>query len=100
MELNLFHIEEIVLDALQNLIRRQKGGCLTFTAKYIARLAGLNTKPVTLTLISYVLKKLEREGLIGVYKRSKKTTKYIITCNSPLWKALKEGKNISIRIIQ
>ena len=82
-------IERKTIEALAELIRRQKGGCLTFTCKHLARLAGLDTKPVTLTLIREVIEELRRRGWLEIYKISSHGIKYKITCKSPAWKILK-----------
>jgi len=82
-------IERKTIEALAELIRRQKGGCLTFTSKRLALLAGLDTKPVTLSLIKYVIEELRSRGWLEIYKVSSHGTKYIITCRSPAWKILK-----------
>ena len=87
-----FEIERIVLETLQDMIKQTRGTCLTFTPKKIALKAGLSTKPVTLTLVDYVLQGLMEKGLINFYKKGWHGKKYIIHNTSPLWIKVKEGE--------
>lgn len=90
MFLEFSNLGRIVVDALMQMIRETKGNCLTFYPKKVAMKAGLSTKPVTLSVVNYFLKELEKEGLIERYKmRGAKRVYYIIYSSSPLWKKAK-----------
>ncbi len=83
------NIEEIALRALMELIMNTKGSCLTFTPKKVAIKAGLDTKPVTLTVVKYVIEKLREKGLVEIWSSSRRM-RYIITRESPLWQEAKK----------
>jgi len=76
------------------MIKRTRGTCLTFTPKKVAKVAGLDTKPVTLSVVKYVIEKLRPLG-IDIYKTSSHGVKYIIHNTSPLWQKAKESEVIS-----
>ncbi|MHC1627269.1 MAG: hypothetical protein ACXQTI_00335 [Candidatus Nezhaarchaeales archaeon] len=84
-------IEKKTLKALTELVCSSRGNCITFTCKKLAKMAGLSTKPVTLTLVREVLEELRRQGLITIYKKSRHSVKYMLTKDSPLWKLLEQG---------
>ena len=86
-----FEIERIVMETLQDMIRRTRGTCMTFTPKKIAKRAGLSTKPVTLSIVDHVLQTLSEKGLIQFYHKGWHGKKYIIHNTSPLWIKVKEG---------
>jgi len=88
MEPKYGDIERCVYDAVCALIRRARGTCRTFTPKQVARVARLSTKPVTLSVIRYILEKMVREGQIQLYKKGR-TYRYIVYNTSPLWKKVK-----------
>ncbi|MCD6509205.1 MAG: hypothetical protein J7L11_02280 [Thermoprotei archaeon] len=85
------NVEEVALRALIELIANTKGSCMTFTPKKVAIQAGLDTKPVTLTVVKYVLEKLRKEGLVKVW-RSSRRMRYMVTKESPLWQEAKKLK--------
>ena len=84
-------VVRIALEAVSELIIKARGSCVTFTPKRIARLAGLDTKPVTLSVVKYVLERLRSKGLIDIWD-SKRRTRYIVTKESPLWKMIRNRK--------
>ena len=84
-------VERGTLEALARLIRSARGSVVTFTCKRLAKMAGLSTKPITLTLVREVLEQLRREGLLSIYRISSHGIKYMITRDSPLWRYIKAG---------
>ncbi|RLF17619.1 MAG: DNA-binding protein [Thermoprotei archaeon] len=81
-------VERIAVEAVSYLIAKARGSCVTFTPKRVAQVAGLDTKPVTLSVVKYVLEKMRSRGLISIWD-SKRKTRYIVTKDSPLWKIVK-----------
>uniref|UniRef100_A0A7C4BAQ4 DNA-binding protein n=1 Tax=Thermofilum pendens TaxID=2269 RepID=A0A7C4BAQ4_THEPE len=88
---NYNEFSALVLNTLLEMIRRTKGGLVTFNPKKIAVLAGIDTHPVILTLVKDVLEGLRERGLINIAGKSKHGVKYSVTKNSPLWALAKEG---------
>ena len=85
--MDMYSIEEIenkVLNALQELINESKGTCVTFTPKRIAKLGGLSTKPVMLTLVREFLDELVKFGFLEHYKVNSKRKVYMVTSKSEL----------------
>ena len=88
-------IGRLVYEAVERLIYMARGSCRTFTPKQVAKAAGLDTKPVTLTVVRYFLEEMRKKGLIDLYRIRRggqgngSVYRYIITRESPLWKLVK-----------
>ncbi|RLF25087.1 MAG: hypothetical protein DRN15_00045 [Thermoprotei archaeon] len=85
-------LEQLTIRALVSMIRETKGTCITVTPKKVALKAGLDAKPITLTVVRYVLDRLLELGWLRVWKTSRRI-KYIITKESPLWTEAKSARN-------
>jgi len=88
-----YNIEELVLVALQNLVRRQKGGCVTFTPKMLAKELGLPLKPQIWVAITEILHRLG----IPVYKINSHEKRFILTCRDWIWQLAKQGDLIKLK---
>ena len=86
--------------ALQELVKQSRGNCITFTPKKIAKHAGLDTKPVTLTQIRCLLEELRRQGLLELWKNSTHYKKYMLHKKSPLWRLLEEKPEKLIEVLK
>lgn len=92
---NYNEFSALVVNAMLDMIRRTKGSLVTFNAKKVAVLAGIDTHPVVLTLVKDVIERLREKGLVTVFGKSKHGIKYAIHRDSPLWSLAKEGFTIS-----
>jgi len=97
-------VEQVTLRAIMEIIASAKGTCVTFTPKKVAIKAGLDTKPVTLTVVKSYIEELREKGLVKVwgtrwkYYRTRKGRvrrpyihRYIVTRESPLWQEAKKA---------
>ncbi|RLF23101.1 MAG: hypothetical protein DRN15_07135 [Thermoprotei archaeon] len=73
-----------VIDALQRLLAKHRGNSAVFRPKDIAKILDLPQNGYYYGLVNQYLRVLEERGYIEVYK-NKKSVKYMITRNSPLW---------------
>lgn len=85
----MYNIEELVEKAVLLMIRNTRGQCLTFTPKKVAKFAKLDTKPVTLSVVRWVIENRLTPHGIRIYKRSSHGVKYIVDSTSPLWNKAK-----------
>jgi len=81
-------IEDVIYRAILEMIANARGSCVTFTCKKVAKRARLDTKPVTLTVVRYVIDKLLEEGMVEYWSRGRRT-KFIVHSTSPLWSIAK-----------
>jgi len=86
-----------VILTLIDMIRRTKGGMITFNSKKIAVLAGIESHPVVLTLIKDVLERLKERGYVEEVGRTKHGVKFSVTRESPLWILAKNYEKVTIR---
>jgi len=77
--------EKLVLEAIKELTKNQKGGMMVFRAKDVGRVLSIHGRGGSLLLISAYLDYLAEKGLLEV-KRNRKGKKYIIRKGSPLWR--------------
>jgi len=82
-------IERLTILGIKALVKGARGDHVLFKPKKLAKIAGLSTKPITLTLVRHALEELRMKGLIDLYARTSRGYKYIITRDSPLWKEVK-----------
>ncbi|RLF82416.1 hypothetical protein DRN38_00150 [Thermococci archaeon] len=83
-------IREAIMWGLLKILRGAKGQVVTFTPKRVAKMGGLSTKPVTLSIVRYYL---EEELGLRVWKRGRHGIRYIMTRNDhpELWEKAKNG---------
>ena len=83
-------IEKMTLLGIKALVRGARGDHVLFKPKKVAKVVGLPTKPVILTLVRHVLEELRTKGIVDLYSTNSHGYKYIIRRNSPLWKEVKK----------
>ncbi|MCD6509011.1 MAG: hypothetical protein J7L11_01275 [Thermoprotei archaeon] len=84
-------IEDLIYRTILEMIASTRGSCMTFSRKKVARRAGLDTKPITLTVVKYVIDTLLEKGMVE-YWREGRRARYIVHSTSPLWGIAKELK--------
>lgn len=89
-----------VVQTLLDMIRRTRGGMITFNSKKIAVLAGIDSHPVVLTLVKDVLERLEEKGYIREIGKTKHGVKYSVTRESPLWVLAKNYERVGINSLE
>ena len=82
-------IERLTILGIKKLVAGARGDHVLFKPKKLAKIAGLSTKPVTLTLVRHVLEELRAKGIVDLWSTNSHGYKYIITRDSPLWKEVK-----------
>ena len=92
-------LEKLIISGLHRIIARARGSCVTFTPKRVALEAGVEAKPITLTLVRDILEGLEEKGLVELYKNGCHGYKYIVTRESPLWQEAKRlAEEIALKV--
>ena len=84
-------IEDLIYRTILEMIASTRGSCMTFTCKKVARRAGLDTKPITLTVVKYVIDSLLEKGMVEYWRRGRRP-RYMVRSTSPLWGVAKELK--------
>ncbi|HDI75478.1 MAG: hypothetical protein DRJ98_04860 [Thermoprotei archaeon] len=82
--------EKAVIEALILMISKARGTCVSFESVDIAKLAGLPINAYVLYSIKKVLYRLMKAGMVRRLRRRRGRI-FVISKDSPLWEACKEG---------
>ena len=89
---SLSEVERLVEYGVREIILRSRGSCVTFKTKDVAKVAGLSTHPIVLSVVRSILDEMVRKGLIGVWRAGRRRRRYIVAEGSPLWREAKVSK--------